>query len=47
MRKVEFKGKKVTKIGKGAFEKIKSNASVKMPKGAKAAYKRFITKKVL
>lgn len=47
LRKVEFKGKKVTKIGKGAFEKIKSNASVKMPKGAKAAYKRFITKKVL
>lgn len=47
LRKVEFKGKKVTKIGKGAFGKIKSNASVKMPKGAKAAYKRFITKKVL
>ena len=47
LRKVQFLGKKVTKIGKGAFSKIKSNASVKVPKGAKAAYKRFITKKVL
>lgn len=47
LKTIVFNGKQVTKIQKGAFLKIKANASVKVPKSVKKKYRKLLNKKVI
>ena len=47
LKTVVFSGKQVKKIQKGAFLKIKANASVKVPKAVKKKYRKLLNKKVI
>lgn len=47
LKSIQFKGKQVKKIKKGAFLKIKANAKVKMPKAVRKKYKGLLNKKVI
>jgi len=44
LKTITFKGKAVKSIGKNAFSKIKKNATFKVPKAKKAAYKKLLKK---
>ena len=44
LSKVTIKGKKLKKIGKNAFKKIKKSATFKVPKGKAKAYKNMLKK---